>query len=163
MANKIYVNPETAITFADSAQSPSAIITFSALASGAGRISAQYDRGASARAAWYKWRFTCQLTGTNVVGAVIDLFLATSDGTNIDGEVGTSDAALTTDKRRNLLPIGSLTVDQTTSNTTMTASGLLYVPDRYLSLGVWNGTTLAFKTDTAVHKFSLTPMPPEIQ
>ena len=161
--NKIYVNPETAITFADSAQSPSATLTFSALASGAGRISAQFDRGAGAIAMCYVWRATNSLSGTNVVGAAIEYFLATSDGTNIDGQVGTSDAALASDKRNNLKFLGLLIVDQTTTNTNMTASGTVCTSSRYLSIGVWNATTLAFQTSTSAHKFSLTPIPMEIQ
>jgi hypothetical protein len=166
MANKIYVNRETAITFADSAQTPTVSITLANLATVTGRYSPQHDRGASAHAAMYKWRFTSQLTGTNVVGAEIELYLITANGTgvaNIDGGLGTTDAALATDKRRNLKYIGSLVVDQTTTNTTMTASGYVFIPSRYISLGVWNATTLSMRNDTSVHTFTLTPAPWEVQ
>jgi hypothetical protein len=163
MANKVYLAPESVITFADSAQTPTVTITLANLGPGTGRVSAQYDRGIGAKPFLYKWRFSCQLTGTNVVGAVIDLFFATGDGANIDGEVGTIDAALPTDKRRNLQPLGSLTVDQVVTNTTMSSSGLIMLADRYISLGVWNGTGLTFNNSTSVHKLSLIPVPPEIQ
>jgi hypothetical protein len=163
VTSKQYVIPETAITLGDSAQTPSAVITLTALAAGAGRLSAQVDRGAGAHAGVYKWRCTVSLNGTNVVGDTVELYLATSDGTNVDGEVGTADAALATAKRNNLLLMGLLIVDQVTTNTVMTASGSVFVPDRYFSLGLWNATSLPFQTSTSAHKCSLTPMPFEQQ
>jgi len=162
-ASKQYVNPESSILFADSAQTPAATWTLSALASGAGRISARYDRGTGAHSAFYKWRCWAALTGTNVVGATVEYYIATGDGTHVDGEIGTADASLATDKRRNLTLLGILSVDQTTTNVAMTTSGLVYIPDRYVSLGVWNATTLPFKTDTAISGCNLIPMPMEQQ
>lgn len=163
-ANKLYVTPETVITFADSAQTPTATITLSALATVTGRVSAQHDRGAGAHAMCYLWFATFQLTGTNVVGSTIDLYLALSDGTNVDGSVGTADAALAS--VNNLLAlrfIGSLPVYQTTTNTAMNTSGFYCTAARYMSLVVYNATTLPLKTDTGVHKVSFFPMPMEIQ
>ncbi len=162
-SSKQYVNPESVITFADSAQTPSATMTLSALASGAGRISARYDRGSGAHAMCYNWESTIQLTGTNVVGDVVEYYLSTSDGTNPQGQIGTADAALTTNKRNNITWLGNLVVDQTTTNTSMTVRGIVCFQERYVSAGVWNGSTLPFKTDTAVHNFKLTPMPLEQQ
>lgn len=165
-----WLAPGTPLLFADSAQSEDVTITLSALAAGAGRYSARYDKnalglsvtvnGASVTAMPSHWRWSChvQLTGTNVVGAPIEVYIIRSDGTDVDGNLGTSDAALASDKRRNLLFAGILTVDQTSSNTTMTGSGIVEIPTRYFSLGLWNGTTLPFKTDTAVHGCYLTPL-----
>jgi hypothetical protein len=163
MPSKIYTAFEGVITFADSAQTPSAVLTLSALASGAGRISARYDRGTGSIATLYRWRATFQLTGTNVVGAAIELYVSSSDGTRPDGEIGTADAALTTDKRKNLIYAGTLIVDQTTTNTNMTASGVVWVPNRYFSVGVWNATTLPLTTSTSVHSVKFTPVPDESQ
>lgn len=164
MANKLYVVLESpVILFADAAQTPDATLTLSALASGAGRVSARYDRGATAHAAWYEWRLRCQLTGTNIVGAAVEVYAFTSDGTNPDGEVGTADAAFATDKRNNAKPCGALFVDQVTTNVTMTASGLIWIPQRYISIGIWDATTLPFRTDTSVHRLVLTPLALEIQ
>lgn len=163
VASKQYTTPETAIKFADSAQTPDAQITLSALATVTGRISARYDRGAGAHSGYYSWRCTMTLTGTNVVDAVIELYIATSDGTNPDGQIGSSDAALTTSKRKNLKPIGVLIVDQTTTNTAMTGSGVFFVPERYFSLGVWNATTLPLQTSTSAHTCLITPIPFEMQ
>ena len=163
MANKIYTAIETALLFADSAQTPAATLTLSALASGAGRISARYDRGAGSHAAWYEWRLNWSLSGTNVVGATVEVYAATSDGTYMDGVLGTSDAALVTGKRNNLKLAGLGVVDQVTTNVVMTASGYIWIAQRYISLGIWNATTLAFQTSTSLHQLYLTPIPDEIQ
>lgn len=162
-ASKQYVAPETSLLFADSAQAEDATITLSALANGAGRISARYDRGAGSHAALYKWRCTFQATSTVTVGNAAEVYISTSDGTDPDGQIGTADAALTTDKRRNLLFLGLVVADQTASNTDMTASGVVFVPDRYISIGVWNAFGVAFRTDTSVHGCTLTPIPLEQQ
>lgn len=164
VASKQYTTPETALKFADSAQSPTGgQLTLSALASGTGRISARYGPTNTAHSGYYSWRCTMTLTGTNVVDAVIELYIATSDGTNPDGQIGSSDAALTTSKRKNLKPIGVLVVDQTTTNTAMTGSGVFFVPDLYFSLGVWNATTLPLQTSTSAHTCLITPIPFEMQ
>ena len=165
--SKQYINPESAITFADSAQTPTVTITLTALQTVTGRVSAQYDRGASARAAHFKWTFTTQLNGTNIVGAEVQLYIARGDGTaagQIDGNVGTTDAALASaNKVNNLQYLGSLIVDQTTTNTTMTVSGYCFIPSRYISLVVYNATTLPLTTSTSVHTFTLIPTPFEMQ
>ncbi len=163
---KVYVNPGTVLTFADSAQTPTATFTLSALGSGAGQYSARYDKGAGAQPA--RWQLGChvQLTGTNVVGATIELYVVRWDmaGSNSDGNLGTTTASLATDKRRNLQFVGLLVVDQTTTNTTMAVNvENVYIPGRYFSLAMWNGTSLPLKTDTGVHGCYAAPMPPENQ
>ena len=163
MANKIYTAIETALLFADAAQAEDATLTLSALGSGVGRVSARFDRGAGSHAGLYEWRLNWSLTGTNVVAATVEIYLASSDGTNPDGQIGTADAALATDKRKNLKLAGLAIVDQTTTNTVMTASGYIWVPSRYISMAVWNATTLAFQTSTSLHQLYLTPVPDEIQ
>ena len=163
MANKVYVNPETALLFADAAQTEDATLTLSALASGAGRYSARFDRGAGARAALYEWLLNFSLTGTNVVAAQVEVYVVRSDGTYADGALGTADAALVTGKRNNLLFAGLAIVDQVTTNTVMSARGYVWLPTRYFSMAVWNATTLPFQTTTTLHQLYMTPVPDEIQ
>jgi membrane carboxypeptidase/penicillin-binding protein PbpC len=93
------------------------------------------------------------------VGAAVEVWLGTSDGTNADGQLGTTTAALVTDKRNNLTPVGQLIVDQTTTNVAMTGSWNVYVPTRYATLALWNATALPLQTSTSVHKCSMTPTP----
>jgi hypothetical protein len=164
MANLIYTAIQTPILFADSAQAEDATLTLSALATVTGRISAQYDRGAGSLASWYTWELVWSLTGTNVVGAVVEIYAAvTNVSARAPGGLGTSDAALVTAKRNNLALAGFAYVDQTTTNTVMYARGTLWIPGRYVSMGVWNGTTLPFQTSTSLHQLYLTPLADEIQ
>jgi hypothetical protein len=164
MANKIYTAPESTIVFADSAQTPDETLTLANLAAGSARISARHDRGAGARATLFEWRASCQFAATGTVGETIDLFVSSSDGTHPDGEEGTADAALSsTEKLRNLIYAGSIVVDVTTANADITASGVVRVPARYLSIVVHNNTSQALRNDTSVHRVSLTPIPDELQ
>jgi hypothetical protein len=163
MPSKLYTALETALLFADSAQTEDATMTLSALAAGAGRVSARYDRGAGSHAALYEWRIRWALTGTNVVGAALELFAFTSDGTNADGVIGTADAALASSLRDTTTPMGLAVVYQTTTNTVMVRSGYVYIAARYVSLGLWNATTLPLQTSTSVHGITLTPIPWESQ
>jgi hypothetical protein len=156
-----YLNSNaTPIKFADSAQTPTAVLTMTGaqVTAGTGRISGRYDRGAGAQPALYYWTCTMSLTGTNVVGEVVEWYVAYSDGTNPDGQLGTADAALTTNKRNNLHLAGLTIVDQTTTNTNMTASGYVFIPSRYVQWATWNGTTLPFQSQTNVHFCLLYPL-----
>lgn len=154
-----YLARGTPLLFADAAQAEDVTITLSALASAAGRVSARYDRGAGSTVGLYTVQLHCALTGTNVVGAAIEIYTFCSDGTNVGGEVGTADAAFATDKRNNAKPIGLLGVDQVTTNTLMTSDALLVlIPTRYFSIGIWNATTLPFQTSTSVHGVIVTPV-----
>ena len=161
MANKVYTVFETAITFQDSGGS--AVITLNNLATGAGRISARYDRGAGSIATKYICRVTVQLATTGTVGEQVDIFVSSSDGTHPDGEIGTADAALTTDKRRNLKYVGSVYSDQTATNTDMTGSFVVEILTRYFSVGVWNATTDNLRASANTSLISFTPIPDEIQ
>ena len=161
-------NPGVPITFGDTGQTPAGggtlvVWTLSNRTSGTGRISARADLGAGAHAALFALRCRFSFTGSSL-GSALELYLATSDGTNPDGEVGTADAALTADQRRALLFVGLLPIYQTVSNTTMTVSFRnLYLPERYVSVGMWNATGLPTETSTTKHRCVLTPMNPEMQ
>lgn len=162
MTNKIYTASETAITFKESGGD--AAITLLNLGYGAGRISAQYDRGAGSKPMRYSWKGVFQFETTPVVGELVELYLAQSDGTVVDGVVGTSDAALTTDKRRNLDLIGVVVVDTTSTATNIVASGICYIWQRYFSVGIWNASAGDNLENTAnVNYITFTPIPDEVQ
>ena len=112
MPNKIYVAPETTLTFRNTG-STGANITLTSLGAGAGRQSAQVDLGSASRARLYGWRFWMKFATAPAVGETIRLYLKTSDGTHLDNDDGTTDAAVSAeDKLRNLKYIGSLIVDE---------------------------------------------------
>lgn len=161
MANAIYTGFGTPITLGDSGQT--AVLTLQNLATLAGRISARVDRGAGSLPTWYLCRVTVQFDTAPVLGEQVEVYLASSDGTNPDGEVGTADAALTTDKRRNLQIVGFLYVDTTSATVNITASFPVLIFTRYFSVGVWNATADALENTANASKITLTPFYDEIQ
>lgn len=162
MANKIYAAPETAITFQDSGGT--VVLSLQNLAFGAGRISARRDRGAGSQPVVYEWRAVIQFETAPALDEVVEIYLSTSDGTYADGTIGTADAALTSDKRKNLKLLGLVRADTTSVTTDIVASGIVEIYSRYFSIGVWNGSAADNLENTAnASKIILTPYPPEIQ
>jgi hypothetical protein len=161
LANKIYTAFETAITFQDS--SGSAVITLANLAAATGRISARYDRGAGSIATRYLCRARFEKGVAGVVGEVIPVYIATSDGTNPDGNVGTADAALTTAQANNLIHVVSVYVEVTTTNTPFIRSAVVEIPTRYFSVGVINSATGLLRNNANSNTISFTPIPDELQ
>jgi hypothetical protein len=162
MANKIYRAIETAVVFRDSGGDVA--MTLQNLAAGAGRVSAQRDRGAGSLAQLHEITAVFQMETAGVVGEAIEVYLFESDGTYLDGSVGTSDAALTTDKRRNGMLVGAVIVD-TTSTATNIVARFKDVPitSRYYSVGVWNATADNLEDTANASRIIVTPMPPELQ
>lgn len=163
MTNKIYRAVETSLLFQDSGGD--IVISLNNLSTGAGRISGRKDRGVGSIPIRYRWRAVFQTkTGTNpTLGTSIELYLAESDGTLMDGTLGTADAALTTDKRKNLMLIDSVIVDVATPDTNFIGSGIVEIYDRYFSIGVWNATNVNLKDTANISNITLTPMPDELQ
>lgn len=163
-ANKILVSKGTPLLFADSAQTEDVTMTLSNRTAGSGQCSARYTKtGANVKSQKWEMRPHIQLTGTNVVGEVLEFYVSTSDLTNAQGNIATTDAALATDKRKNLTFAGILVVDQTTTNTTMVAAFPVVIEEAAFSVCMWNATSLPTKTDTAIHGIVMTPMDIEVQ
>ena len=163
MPNKVYRAVETAITFRDSGGD--VVITLQNLAFGAGRVSARYDRGAGSLAQLHEVRAVVQFETAPALGESVEIYLFQSDGTYMDGTLGTSDAALTTDKRKNGQFIGSVIVDTTSVATDIIASFQnVPISARYYSIGVWNASAGDNLENTAnASRIIVTPMPPELQ
>jgi hypothetical protein len=164
MANNIYANPGTPITFQSSGGS--AVLTPTSVAAGAGRISAQFDRGAGAQPALYRWRAFTKWLASPAVGDQLRLYLVTSDGTNQDGNgLGTADAAVASEAElsANCQQFGSVIAGAAASQTEA-QSGFVEIRERYISVAIWDGSATkaltATATDTAI---SLTPWPDQIQ
>jgi hypothetical protein len=162
MANKVYVAQEAAITFQDSGGS--AVITLNNLAAATGRVSARYDRGAGSIATRYLMKCVFDKGVAGVVGQIINVYVFTSDGTDADGTVGTSDAALTANQALNCFERPYPVVVNTTSTSVkITQSYIVEIPTRYFSIGVMNSTTGLLRASANVCTISLTPIPDEIQ
>lgn len=162
MASKVYNAPETAITF--KASGGTVVFTNTSVANAAGRISAQWDRGAGSQPGLYKWRATTKAGAALVVGNVLEIYFATSDGTIEDGNQSTSDAAFSaTDKRRNLQPVGTIVADSTSNGEVQNGSGVVEILDRYVSVVWWNALGQTLSGSAGDHIFTLTAEPPENQ
>jgi len=162
MPNKVYIARETSITFTDS--SGDVALTLNNLAAGAGRISAQEDRGAGSFALDCEVRAVIEFDTAPVVGETVDIYISTSDGTDPDGQEGVADAALgSTNSLKNMLYVGSLIVTSTDADHQMTASFVCRIPTRYFSIVVHNNTADNLQATANTSWIIVTPIPSEIQ
>lgn len=161
MANKVLIARGTPIVFQESGGTT--VITLLNMLTNVARVSARHDLGEGSTSEWYFWVATFQLDTTPVVGETIDLYLSFSDGMLEDGDVGIADAAITTDKLKNLHQIGSVVVDVATATVDMRGSGICRIPTRYFSLAVHDNTADSLENTANVNTITFTEIPPEIQ
>ena len=159
---KIYETPGSTVTFRGSGGT----ITLAPQNEAAfrGRVSNQWNRGAGSQPARYKWRMKTRWAATPASGDTLRIYLVTSDGTNPDGTISSSDAELTSETplANNCQFIGAVVsagVDQVE-----VSSGVCLIHDRYVQVAVWNGASAKALSNTeADHVFTLTPIPDDIQ
>ncbi len=164
MANEVLVKPGTPITWQDSGGT--CAITLQNLAFGAGRVGAQYDKGVGAQEAWFHVHFVVQFETAPAIGEVVELYLLNHDGTHIPGSVGSADAAVTVANKRNNLhcPLIVVSAEAATADLNYEATGLAYLPMRYISPVVWNASAGDNLQNTAnISVVTLTPLVDEIQ
>lgn len=162
MPNKIYILPETSHTWTDTSGDDT--LDLGGLAADGVRQGDQWDLTASAHSGWFEWRMVIDGFDTApVVGEKIHIYLAYSDGTNHDGDLGTADAASSTVVLPNLEWIGSATVQTTTAADEIIVSGKVQIFSRYVTPVIHNDTADALLSTSDSHKFILTPVPPEVQ
>lgn len=165
MATKVYVATETAIVF--KASGGDVTFTPQNVASGAGRVSAQWDRGSGSKPGRYKWYAKTKAGSALTAGNRLEIYFAyalDTDATQVDGNVGQSDAALaTSDKRRNLMPVGYVEADSTTNGEVQVASGEVWITSRYVSVVWYNNFGQTLTNTAADHVFTLVPKPDESQ
>jgi hypothetical protein len=144
-------------------------------ARGAGWQSAIIDRGVGAQPAHYRWRARTKWGSTAPgVGDSVLVFLITSDGTNIDGELGSTNAAISTAAnvaalQGNCQQFGAIKASSATQQQEL-ASGDLYISERFFGVAFFvntnNSTNAPIDTDTTAvsdHFIILTPFPDAIQ
>jgi hypothetical protein len=163
MPNKIYLAPETTLTWTDTGGDYA--MDLGGLAADGVRVGAQGDLGAGDHSHRYFWQVVIDGFDTApVVGEEVHIYLAfANDATDIDGDVGASDAAGATADLPNLLHIGTVVVQTTTAADELITSGIVEVGCRYVSPVVHNDTADALLSTADAHTFKLTPIPPEIQ
>jgi hypothetical protein len=168
MPNLIYTNPEAAIVFTE--VSGDVVFTPKNLGNLAGRVSAQLDRGAGAKAMRYRWeaKFSVQSSITpGAAGVQVELWIATahSAAASVDSGLGQADAALTA--RNQLLmamPVGVVVPHGTAAGVgPFNGSGYVDLYARYISVAYWNATGVSLTNVNGDNVVRLIPIPDEIQ
>lgn len=170
MVNKIYINPETAVTWTNSGGDE--LMDLGAGGGADGVVMGSFlDLGSAARSEFYMYELTIDGFDTApVIGESVLLYLSFSNATtNFDGNPTTdpttsAEGTMTTDQLRNLLgPIAAASVYSTTAANELKVSGTVRIPFHYVSPVVHNDTADKLLSTSDAHTFILTPIPPELQ
>lgn len=160
MANEAYIASGTALLINGEAGADYAF-SVEGLTNAAGRVSAQIDLGAAPRAGMYAWSCEVQFQATPTQYKTLDLYIAKApdgDSTQIDGDVGASDAALgDVDMRYNLKYIGSVVSENAAASEKCVASGEFVCYDRYISIVAYNDSGATVNATDSNFRFDLTP------
>lgn len=166
MPNKLYTIEETTITFGG-AVGDDVAWSIEAVTNNNGRQSALHDFGArtTAKSSRFKYRLKTQFQATPTLGAALDLYLKTSDGSSPDNDDGTGDAAVSAiDKLKNLHFLDSVIVDEAAANIVTVVSGTIFNLDqRHVAIVGWNTSGATIHATDSNSQFSLTPQPEEVQ
>ena len=141
MANTVYINKGSAL-LAGGESGANVAWSMEGITTGAGRVSAQYDLGAVPRGARIEWSCEVQFQATPTQYKGLELYAASApdhDSTQIDGDIGATDAALgDVDMRRNLKFIGYVVSENAAASEKCVASGIFEQTMRYISFVGYN-------------------------
>ena len=161
MANEVYVRKGTSKLVGGEVGADVAM-SMEAVANSAGRVSVQIDWGAAPRPDWYEWSCECQWQATPTQGAILELYVAgapDADNTQIDGDVGTTDAALgDIDMRRNLKYIGGVVSENAAASEVCVASGRFQFTSRYMSIIGYNAGGATINATDTNFRFNIVPI-----
>ncbi len=159
MTSRAYVLTETTLKFNGEAGADVAW-SMESIADGAGRVSAQHDFGAGARAFEFDWSCELLWQATPTQYQSLELYVSgapDSDATQIDGDIGSSDAALgDVDQVNNMQLIGTVVVEDA-ATTIMVASGSFEFTNRYITLVAINNGGSSINATDSNFIFLLTP------
>lgn len=174
MTSNLWFGLGTPITWAPSGGTGACTLT--SLANGAGRNGVRLDLGAmilpTARASWFRWYMSTKLLTGATLGNTIDLYFAgwsddttpaQPDGAHSGTDVAMGTVAAGLDPRMNLKLAGSVVVDNTTAGSTLTKSGIIFLPYRYVAPTVYNGSAVALSATGTDHVIGLVPFNPQAQ
>lgn len=158
MANEDYILHGTERTVNGEAGADAAF-SVEGLADSTGRVSAQIDLGVSPRPYIFTWSAECQWQATPDQYGRLKFYIATApdgDATQIDGDVGSSDAALgDVDMLRNLRYIGDIVSENAAANEVCVASGEFVCMQRYISIVAFNDGGAAINATDSNFRFDL--------
>lgn len=133
----------------------------------AGRVSDQIDWGVAPRPDLYEWSCEVQFQATPTQGLGLELYVAGApddDSTQIDGDIGATDAALAdSDMRRNLMPIGYVVSENAAANEKCVASGKFEFTQRYMSLVAYNASGASVNATDSNFLFKIVPVYRQLQ
>lgn len=161
MANESYINKGTVLLISGA---PGADYAWSVegLANAAGRVSAQIDLGPAPRPDEFEWSCEVQFQATPTQGLGLELYKAgapDSDPTQIDGDIGSTDAALAdVDMRRNLKGFGYVVSENAAASEVCITSGIFRHTNRYLSLVAYDASGAAVNATDTNFVFILRPV-----
>lgn len=161
MANESYIRKGTSKLVNGEA---GAAVAFSmeGVANAAGRVSDQIDWGAAPRPEWYEWSCEVQFQATPTQGYGLELYVAgapDADATQIDGDIGSTDAALgDIDMRRNLKQIGFVASENAAASEKCVSSGLFRFTQRYMSIVGYNASGASVNATDSNFRFDIVPV-----
>lgn len=163
MANKVYGTLETAITIGSN--SNTVLFTPKNVGTGAGRLSAEWDRGAGAAASRYLMLAFSKSGSTMTIGRAIRQYMTQHDGAKRPGTQGGSDAGFATETliSSGWTPLKPIVAHITTSSTVIVASQVITIVGRYVQFAWWNDLSVTLTNTDADHGLILIPAPPEVQ
>ena len=167
--NKVYVAPETSITWTDTGGDE--LLDIGGQSAGAIDMGSFSDLGSGSHAELFNIEVTIDGFDTApVVGETVDVYLSFSNATtNFDGNPTTdpttsAEGTITVAQSKNTMAVGSLTVYSTTAGDELKATFQnVRITSRYVSVIVHNNTADALLSTSDAHKVILIPSPPEIQ
>lgn len=161
MANEVYIRKGTSRLINGEAGADTAW-SMESVGNNAGRVSAQIDWGAAPRPGRYSWSCEVQWAATPVAGGALELYIATApdaDATQIDADVGNTDAALgSATMRQNLQLIGAVISENATASEKCVRSGEFYCDKRYMSIVGYNAGGAAINGTDSNFRFDIVPV-----
>lgn len=161
MANEAYIRKGTSKLVNGEAGADVAW-SMEGVATANGRVSDQIDWGAAPRPCLYEWSCEVQWQATPTQGLGLELYVAGApdgDSTQIDGDVGASDAALgDVDQRRNLQYIGAVISENAAASEACVASGIFMFTQRYMTLVGYNGAGATTNATDSNFRFNIVPV-----
>lgn len=161
MANELYINKGTSVLFNGEAGAGVAW-SMEGVANAAGQVSTQKDWGAAPRPGRYGWSCEIQFQATPTQYAGVELYVAAApdaDATQIDGDVGATDAALgDVDMRRNLQYIGFVASENAAASEKCVTSGEFEFSARYMTLVGYNASGATINATDSNFRFDIVPI-----
>lgn len=123
------------ITFAGSAGTVA--ITLEGVTNGAGQSSAVYDRGAGTLPQWFKWEAKFDTSTNATLSAPVRIYAYATELSSTSSDFATNAGRSAETMFGNYKALGQVVASQANTGPWY-GSGTVYLPGRYLQVGIWN-------------------------